>query len=404
VLPGTWLVAPLGLTCGLVDSPPSEIVTLETRGLLAVMCGDASGVGEASQLDVEVVVPDVRVEGTLVRDRSAALRLVLTGDVLPPTHVLVLRAPEAWTVGRVREADGAWTVDVTAPIDAPDVAPLELALGVGSAYVMLAALEVPVTSPPALVAESEAEPSPPTPRPPRAEHVVQSALGDLAWPSMLALRDERRGGLGAWAYGAVIGSDGDPQIRVGGGASAEVPEVPIRFSLATAGDPLGAIQPVDRRGSLDLIAGIGALLLDLDLVSVALDLTAFLPTRPEPDGIGRARLAPTLQLSFRPDRLLTVRTRQGALLDATSTGARLWSTSMGADFVPERWLALGLELDGSIGHFADRDGAALALGAGAEVRTSGVEIAIAGRFALTDEARALVGPFSVVLSVRFFAP
>lgn len=402
VLPGTWLVAPVGLTCGTESEPASEILTLASPGRAAVLCGDASGVGARTPLDLEIVSVEAEVTGELVRDRSATLRLALAGEVLPPTHVLVVRGPEGWRVGRVHDAGGQLVVDVTAPVDAPDVAALELALGVGSSYVTLATLAVPVTSPPPLPSTEPEPRAPREPREPRAPHTVQSALGDLAWPAMLALRDERRGGLGAWVYGASVGGDGDPQIRLGGGAFAEVPEVPLRFSLATAGDVLGAVQPVDRRGSLDLVAGIGALVLDLPLVSVAVDLSGILPTRPEPESLGRARLAPTLELSVRPDPWVTLRTRQGALVDARDPGARLWSTVIGVDLTPERWVAVGVELDGSVGHFVDRDGAALALGLGAEARFSGLELALAGRFGLTDEARALVGAWSAVLSVRVF--
>lgn len=402
VLPGTWLVAPRGLTCAVADEPATEIVTLLAVGRRAITCGDASGIGERTRADVEVIAPEVAVEGTLVRDRTASLEFALRGEMIPPAHVLVLRAPDRYTVGRIQESGGRLRVDVTAPVDAPDHVTLTLALSVGTAYVAIADIEVAVESPPIPVVDEPVR-TRPAPRAPREEHTVQSAFGDLAWPSMLALRDERRGGLGAWIYGAAIGSDGDPQIRIGGGASAEVPEVPLRFSLATAGDPLGGPQPVDRRGSLDLVTNIGALLHDDALVSVAIDAGAFLPTRGEPDSLGRTRLAPSVELSLRPSSWLALRTRQAALVDLSSVGARLWSSALGADVTPERWLAFGLELDSSVGRFADRDGAALALTAGAELRVSGFEIALGARIALTDEARAFLGPWAGILSLRLFA-
>lgn len=402
VLPGTWLVAPPGLECRVGDGAPASIVTLEEAGTAEVACGDVAGLGEPARLEVEVARPSIALTGTLVRDRSALVTLTLAGDPLPPAHVLVLRGPEGFAIGRLRARGDALEAEVTTPIDAGEQASLTVVLSVGSSYVDLATVPLAVQAPPALATEPPPTARPP-PRPPREEHAVQSALADLPWPSMLALRDERRGGLGAWIVGAIAESDGDPQIRVGGGASAEVPEVPLRFSLATAGDALHAAQPVDRRGSLDLLLGLGALLHDDGLVSLAIDASAFLPTRAEPDGLGRVRLAPSVELGLRPDPWLTLRTRQGALLDAAASGARLWAGALGADLTPARWLAFGVELDASAGRFTERDGAALALVLGAEARVSGVQIGLATRLALDDDARAAQGLWSVALSLRFFS-
>ncbi len=405
VLPGTWLVAPPGLACRVGDAAPESIVTLDAPGTASIACADVAGLGEPALLEVDVAVPSLALDGTLVRDRSAAVTLALEGDPLPPVHTLVLRAPAGFEVGRLRaRADGVLEAFVTTPPDASDAAALTVSLSVGSSYVDLETFSLVVVDPPALGAPA-ATPAPPRapPRPLREARTVQSALGDLPWPSMLALRDERRGGLGAWVVGAVAQADGDPQVRVGGGASAEVPEVPLRFSLATAGDALHAEQPVDRRGSLDLWLGVGALLHDDGLLSVAIDASALLPTRPEPEGIGRVRLAPSVELGLRPDPWLTLRTRQGALLDAAPTGARLWAGALGADLTPARWLAFGVELDASAGHFVERDGAALALVVGAEARVEGVEIALASRIALDDDAARAQGAWSFVLALRFFS-
>ncbi len=100
---------------------------------------------------------------------------------------------------------------------------------------------------------------------------------------------------------------------------------------------------------------------------------------------------------------LALRTRPGASVDAAGEGARLWAWAFGVDWAPLEWLAIGVELDASIGTFADREGAALGLGGGVEMRWGLFEIAAGARFGLTDEAQALLGEWSAVLSVRVHA-
>jgi hypothetical protein len=401
VLPGTWLVAPRGLTCGLEGETPSEIVTLAAVGRATVACTDGSGTSDAT-LDVDVVVPAIAITGALERDRSSELTITMTGDVVPPDDVVVVSVSDGARASRLHASpEGSLRAEVFAPIDAPDVLRVTLEIVAGAQRFPLASVELAVSDPPGTIDEVPvARPEPP----PREERTVQGAFGDLAWPSMLALRDERRAGLGGWIYAAAIGADGDPQIRVGGGARAQVRGVPLRFALASQGDALGDVQPVDRRGHLDLLASVGGLLLDLELASLAIDLSAFLPTRREPESLGRVRLAPSIELSVRPTEWLTLRTRQGALVDVSGSGARLWAFAIGGDVTLVRWLAIGVELDGSIGTFASSDGAALAAAIGAELRLEGFELALGARVGLTDEARALAGEWSTILSLRFFAP
>lgn len=402
VLPGTWLVAPRGLTCSLAGESASEIVTLSAIGRATVACSDGTATSEPALLDIEVAVPHVAITGSLQRDRTAELAISMSGDLVPPHDLVVLSVPEGVHAGRVRERGGELSAEVFAPIDAAEVVPISIELIAGSQRFVLASLDIPVGDPAGTAATIAVEA--PAPAAPREERTVQGAFGDLAWPSMLALRDERRAGLGAWVYGAALASEGAPQVRVGGGARAQVRGVPLRFALASQGDALGDVQPLDRRGHLDLLASVGALLLDLELVSVAIDGSAFLPTRREPESLGRVRVAPSLELSVRPTEWLTLRTRQGALVDVSGAGARLWAFAVGGDLTLVRWLAVGVELDGSVGTFALTDGASLALALGAELRLDGFEVALGARAGLTDEARVLVGEWSATASVRFFAP
>lgn len=398
VIPGTWLVAPRGTTCAIGDAAPSTIVTLRAPGRATVQCSDPAG-SELAPLEVDVAAPSVVVRGELERDRSRTIELALSGEPIPAARTLALSVPEGFRAGPVRSQGAVLAVDVEVPPNAADRARVSLDVVAGAERIALASVVVVVREPAA--SEATREPAPVSERPAR---VVQGALGDLAWPSALGLRDERRGGLGAWLYLATVeAGTGDPQLRGGVGARAELPGVPLRIAFASQLDLLARPSLVDRRGEADLLASAGVLLADEAVASLALDLSAWIPTRSEPESLGRVRLAPSLEGSVRPTEWLSLRTRQGALIDASDQGARLWAFAIGADAGITEWLAAGLELDGSIGRFADRDGAALALGGGLELRLELFELALGARFALTDEARALLGKWSAIASVRVFS-
>ncbi|HJL16724.1 MAG TPA: hypothetical protein RMH99_13760 [Sandaracinaceae bacterium LLY-WYZ-13_1] len=465
VWPGTWLVAPRGVRCG-VEEARSGIVTLREPGRVSVGCHDGSGTG-TEPLVVDVLGVTLEARGELVRDRTTEVRLRVVaqmpdgrgdagggggerdegdgasdrrgsaggsagrGDARrargragdrersasgvddrgageapagtegPPPRTLLVEVPEGFRASRPRVEGDVVVVSIRAPPGSPGRARVSLRVGAGSERVPLASIELPVRDAAAAVPAEVPDAEPATPG---ARRPVQGALGDLAWASALSLRDERRGGIGAWVFVAPVEAPGDaPQLRVGAGARAELPFAPLRLGFASQLDPLAGPGAPGRRGDADLLASVGVRLVDEGPFGAALDASAWLPTRDEPESLGRVRLAPSLEASWRPTPWLALRTRQGALVDADDDGARLWAWALGADVAPLEWLAVGLELDGSVGAFADRDGAALALGGGVEGRWGLLEVAAGARFALTDEARALLGAWATVLSVRVHA-
>ncbi len=407
VWPGTWLVAPRGMDCAIdgvaAETGPTGIVTLEATGRHSVLCVDRGG-NESAPLAVDVLEVAVRTDsGALQRDRSTPVRVAVVAPRVPPASVLVVDAGEGFRVERSRIVGSDLVVNVWAAPSAPDEATLEVSVASGASRIPLGRLTLPVRDPAGTSAlggssrQSDRGSEPTFAQEPRP---AQGAWGDVMWPSALSLRDERRGGLGAWVYVAPIEAAGEPQVRLGAGARAQLPDTPIRLAFASQLDLLARPAPAGRRGDADLFASLGVLLADDDPLGAALDLAAWFPTRGEPESLGRVRLAPSLEASWRPVPELALRTRQGALLDAADVGARLWAWAVGVDVAPLPWLAIGVELDASIGAFADRDGAALSLGGGVEGRFGLFEIALGARFGLTDEARALHGGWSAVLSLR----
>ncbi|MCB9594111.1 MAG: FecR domain-containing protein [Sandaracinaceae bacterium] len=400
VWPGTWVVAPRGLECALGEEPPSGIVTLREEGQHTLQCNDRAG--NAAPLAVEVLPIAVRTStGALVRDRSTPVRIDVVAPRVPPARLLVVNVPDGFRVDGARQEGRTLVVDVWAAPNAPEAGALDVAVAAGAERVALGSLTLPVRDPTSLTPEA-AEPEPAAPR--ARLSPAQSVWGDVAWPSALGLRDERRGGFRAsvWALMAEATLEPGFQARLGAMAQAQLPEVPIRLGFGSQVDVLRPdVLAHGRRGDADLVGSVGALLLDLDEVGLAIDLTTWIPTRAEPDSLGRVRLAPSLESSWRPIRELVLRTRQGALLDAVGDGARLWAAAYGVDVVPEEWLALGVELDTTMGDFAGgSSGAAVGLAGAAEGRWGLFEASLGVRVGLTDEGRAEYGAWSVALALR----
>jgi len=402
VWPGTWVVAPRGMECADADGEASGIVTLATPGRHSLACRTRTG-ADPAPLEVEVFEVAVRTDaGGLERDRATPVALEVTAPRVPPPRVLVVDAGDAFRVSGARVVDDRVVVDVWAAHDAPDEATLQIAVAAGTERIPLGALTLPVNDP-------TGADRPPTPDagelPDRLDpRPAQSAWGDVAWPALLGLRDERRGGFGAWTSLTVAEAGDEPQLRLAVGARAQLPETPIRLGFGSQLDLLARPAPPGRRGDADIVGSIGALLLDEDALGLAIDVTGWFGTRGEPESLGRVRLAPSLEGSWRPIPELALRARQGAVLDARpDDAARLWAWAFGVDVAPVPWLTIGVELDASIGRFADRDGAALALGGGLEGRWGLFEAALGARFGLTDEARALSGDWAATLSLRLTA-
>ncbi len=328
VLPGTWVVAPVGMRCGAGDGEPREMITLREPGRARVRCLDPAG-REVPAFAVDVVRVEARVAPrglVLVRGRTAEARLHLDSTPAPPAR-LVATAPAGVDVDTPRrEPDGAYLLRVTPAPDAPDRAAIEVGTMAGTELVPLASVLLPVVDPPGAPPD---EPEPPPAEEPPRPAPFPHALDSTPTPLFAALRDPITRGASLWLSGAVAHHG---RLEPAAGARARVFEEPLRLGFAWSGD-------------LALDASWSFVEPTPDGYGLSLDFTIWIPTRIERGGLRHARAVPSLGLEWHGFAPLHLRLRQAALVDLDEGGERTAASALGADVLLYDLLALGLELD-----------------------------------------------------------
>ena len=146
VLPGTWLVAPLGYRCGLgADDALAGIATLRTLGRHHVRCLDGQD-REVPGFEVVVVNARVRVRGrpAIRRGGRRTLRLRVSSPLRLPDR-LIAQAPRGIAVGSIlREPDGDFRVEVGAAVDAPAHVRIQLQVAAGTERITIGELTLTV--------------------------------------------------------------------------------------------------------------------------------------------------------------------------------------------------------------------------------------------------------------------
>lgn len=361
VLPGTWIVAPIGFRCATdaaASEEPREMLTLRAPGHLRVRCLDAGGHEVPSfEVDVVRVRADVAPASVrLVRGRETELRVRLRSTPPPPDR-LVATGSEGVSVGRPeRTPDGSFRVRVTPASDAPGEATIALGTMAGTEHVPLASLVIGVDDPPELRRPRETPPVTGGGEEPSPASAI--ALDAVPRPHHGALRVPVPRGSIAWLAGEW--SDERPAWRASVGARARVANEPLRLGFAwtlaaetgaAEGDPL----PPEQRGAGDIVLDASWSFLDEqeDALGLALDLAAFLPSGPDGAGLPHALALPSLTFAWRVVPSLTLRAREGIALGLASSGARLWTSAVGAELTLGAHFALAAELDTSIGMLED---------------------------------------------------
>jgi len=173
-----------------------------------------------------------------------------------------------------------------------------------------------------------------------------------------------------------------------------------RLGAGAAFDLYGSYARTAQRGSGDLWLS-AAYLPRLAELPLAFELGAFFPTQQGDAGLGAVRLVPTVEAAVRLlDERVALRTRQSALVDLADTGNAAWASSYAADvWIVGPWSA-GAELALTLGQEDDDLLFAPVAAVATWVDLGPVSLEVAGRFGLGDEAASVVGPASILISIR----
>ena len=353
VLAGSRLIAPEGVTCAAGTSAPSRALVFDQEGDLHLTCVDASGANIVG-LDVAVRRVAIEVRGAdgsdgpiLLRDRDTVLVVGVRTGAIDESEIAVAGGPGLRVVSTERRADGSFLATMHAGADAPDQSEVRV-VRAGHEDVVLAAGPVLLDDPEAPV------PAALVPR----RMVASEGLGLAAFTSWVGLRDERRRGSGIWTSLAIESArTGEPDVRVrlAAGVRASLLDERLRLDTQVPLQIVGHEQRSADRGSRDVYAAIGSLILDGEAgLGLAVDAGIWMPSAGA-QGLDRGRLQVGADLSLRIDRMLVLRTRQAGIFDLMSKGSMLWASAYGVDLSPIEPLILGVEGTMVIGYEDGRD-------------------------------------------------
>jgi len=344
VLPGTWVVAPIGMRCGAGDETPREMITLREPGPTHVRCVDAAN-RELPSFDVLVLRVRVRIEdgARIARGEASEVRLRL--DPPPPPGARFVADAEGARVSRPRvEPDGTVVLSVTPERGAPDPLPLVIGTLAADERIEIARTTLAVGDPAGVAtagagdgADDGRTSGEPEPEPSPSALVLDAVPVGTAAPLRRAVPD----GFVAWiAAGARPGLTEVPLVV---GSRARVFDEPLWLGLAWGTVARRApTSGVDRAAAASVVRGeiafLGRRQGDLD-VTLSLGSWARLASD------SRLQLVPSLELDYRLDERITLRTRQSAVLGAYENARHAWGGAFGAELVLAPHFAAALELD-----------------------------------------------------------
>jgi len=407
-LEGSRLVLPPGVRCeGAVEGLVA--IRAADEGLT---CTDAEGREVApSAFVIEEVVTGIDGEEPTSDDRVSLMagleRTIVLRPVanVPLPEDLELRGSEGIEVLETERTSDGVRARVRASSAAPEAGELRWVTARAPEQILgrlAVAVEVPSTEP---VEPVVASPAPV--RAPRSPRLTE-AYSRSPVASALTLSDlDRRGstvGLSLAEIAPRRSYDGSERTRIA-----------IAGDVALLDDMLvlGTLVPIDvagrhaatwERGSLDVWAHARWIPLRRDpaaedSLALALDLGAWFPTHSEErSGLPLVRLAPSIEVAYALERIVSLRMRQGALLDLDDTGARLWASAYGLDVNVWGPFAVGIEVDMVLGPEIEADLFAVGLSPQLSLELAPVSLGLGMRFGLNRDGQALFGAASVALS------
>ncbi len=400
VLPGTWIVAPVGFRCGPHGGAVAEMATLLGDGRTSVQCFDPGG-REVPAFDVVLSAPRARIEGgppELVR-RVPSRVVVRLESELPIPSSLVAWAPEGVEIGRVsRRPDGAFEIPLLATTDAPAALPVTLGVAEGDERVALAHFDVTIRgAPPTAVSSPEAPSSPTAPAIPVAPGVfAHSALPDVA----SILPTGRKGATFHAALSGISAPDQPDMVRGNFGARARLFDQPLEVGFDWTLDATGAYRTTSRRGATDVRVFANLTYPASSHFALTTDVTAWIPTRAAEGSLNDVRIVPSLSFSGTFGGSVCLRSRQALVADTTGS-TLLWSSAYGVDARLLSALTLGVTGSLVVGQSDGAQRLAGALGLEAVVPMGPTEALVGLRVGLGDDAPQIFGRFTALLGLRF---
>jgi hypothetical protein len=405
VLPGTWIVAPVGFSCGPSGTQPSEMSTLLGAGRTAVRCFDPGG-REVPAFDVVLEAPRALVERepTLVRRRvESRVRLRLESDLELPSRLVAWSVPGVHIGHVTRQPDGAFEVPITVSTDGPSSFAVTVGVAEADERVALSHFAVEVEGAPVSPPSVLEEPAPDR----RRFDTALAAFSHLPLPNVVGLLPT--GGRGARfhvAFAAITPPrDGAADsLRTNVGARARLFDQPFEIGFDWTIDGSGDYASSARRGQADIRVFTNLTYPASDDFALTTDVTAWIPTHAAEGSLDDVRLVPSVTLEGTFARPLFFRTRQALVVD-TGERALAWSSAYGVDArLPSSPLTLGAEIQVVVGDVDGRGAAAVGLAATAGVKLGPTETIVGVRGGLGPDAQALMGELTGLVAVRVLIP
>jgi hypothetical protein len=378
VLPGTWVVAPIGTKCAVGEETPREMITLRAPGPTRVRCFDPVD-REIPGFDVLVLRVRTRIEdgARVVRGESAEVRLRLDPEI--PLGVALDVTADGAEVSRPRRApDGTIAFDVT-PDRTGRAATVPLSVGVLAANerIEIAATTVAVAEPASGVDDGgEARRDARGDRD-AAEAARASALVFDALPSArtLAVRRSIPRGFALWLASSASAS-GYP---ISAGARARVFDEPLWIALSWTSElaRAGERDDAETTSAAGTVGSELAFRVSDESLSAWLSLGAQARTGDNPN----LTLLPSIDLDYEVAPAFLLRTRQGAAIDPGGAPALSYSAAFAAELRLGYHFAAAFELTVA--------GTDLEPALSLSTRLGPVELAVGLRIA--DEDPAVVG-------------
>jgi hypothetical protein len=418
ILAGTRLTVPGSLTCSVDEARVDHPFPLLEPGRRSVRCRDREG-DEAPPIALEVAPVSVSVSGF---ERGAPLELTqgerhtffasleTEAPLLVDLEVSVEAGPgleaevTGWDSGQLDFA-------LTATRGEPAHCFVDLVVPGEAGSARIARLSVEIVE---AEAEGDDVPVEDDPQPetgPSEDEWGLAGSGLSLGPGLphegssllfqqgsFGVRDVRRRGTGAFLAAAYVGSRrGEPSDEpwVSGGIRAAFLDERLRFDIA-----LG-VGDDGRPGGLWTAAS--SLALAGEVLALAVEVGAWLPFGDGQHETGATRIAPSVDLAVTLGERVTLRSRQGALVEIESDGLALWSSAYAVDLWTVGPLGLGLEGMLLLGHDEGRIFVAPTTAIALSLSFGLVALSVVGRYGFTDDAARLLGQFVAFGAFRLTA-